>query len=354
MLKDEIINRVLNSMKMLDGDELTMLRGALLVALDGVELVRSINEISTNVLDDNELIQRFLIQKKIDGLSKRTIDYYRVTLEKWLHFYIKKSVLEWTRDDVRMHFARRMIDYPDVSKVTINNDRRNFSSFFTWLMDEGYLRNGNPMKAMKKIKVDKVIKEPIPDDQIEVMRDKLAEKKSANKTGTRLWLKAVRDQAIFELLLTTGCRIGELTTAKIKDLDLERKEIKVFGKGAKERVCYLNTLSVLRMQQWLEARKDIENEYIFVSCDSANGKKGNHARLQISGVEINIRKLGRECGFENIHPHRFRRTAATTALRKGMPIEQVQLMLGHEQIDTTMIYAKTDTKSVKYSHDKYM
>lgn len=174
MLKDEIINRVLNSMKMLDGEELTMLRGVLLVALDGVEVIRTKNQISTEVLDDNELIQRFLIQKKIDGLSKRTIDYYRVTLEKWLHFYIKKSVLEWTRDDVRMHFARRMIDYPDVSKVTINNDRRNFSSFFTWLMDEGYLRNGNPMKAMKKIKVDKVIKEPIPDDQIEVMRDKLA------------------------------------------------------------------------------------------------------------------------------------------------------------------------------------
>ena len=351
MLKDEIINRVICSMKMLNGEELTILRGVLLVALDGVELVRSKNEISTDILDDNELIQRFLIQKKIDGLSKRTIDYYRVTLEKWLHFYIKKSVLEWTRDDVRMHFARRMIDYPDVSKVTINNDRRNFSSFFTWLMDEGYLRNGNPMKAMKKIKVDKVIKEPIPDDQIEVMRDKLAEKKSANKVGTKMWLKVVRDQAIFEFLLTTGCRIGELTTAKLKDLDLERKEIKVFGKGAKERVCYLNTLSVLRMQQWLDARKNIENEYIFVAVDKTKGK---HQRLKISGVEIAIRRLGRECGFENIHPHRFRRTAATTALRKGMPIEQVQLMLGHEQIDTTMIYAKTDTKNVKYSHDKYM
>ena len=351
MLKDEIINRVLNSMKMLNGEELTMLRGVMLVALDGVEVIRTKNQISTEVLDDNELIQRFLIQKKIDGLSKRTIDYYRVTLEKWLHFYIKKSVLEWTRDDVRMHFARRMIDYPDVSKVTINNDRRNFSSFFTWLMDEGYLRNGNPMKAMKKIKVDKVIKEPIPDDQIEVMRDKLAERKSANKVGTKMWLKVVRDQAIFEFLLTTGCRIGELTTAKLKDLDLERKEIKVFGKGAKERVCYLNTLSVLRMQQWLDARKNIDNEYIFVAVDKTKGK---HQRLKISGVEIAIRRLGRECGFENIHPHRFRRTAATTALRKGMPIEQVQLMLGHEQIDTTMIYAKTDTKNVKYSHDKYM
>lgn len=351
MLKDEIINRVICSMKMLNGEELTILRGVLLVALDGVELVRSKNEISTDILDDNELIQRFLVQKKIDGLSERTIDYYRVTLEKWLHFYIKKSVLEWTRDDVRMHFARRMIDYPDVSKVTINNDRRNFSSFFTWLMDEGYLRNGNPMKAMKKIKVDKVIKEPIPDDQIEVMRDKLAEKKSANEVGTKKWLKVVRDQAIFEFLLTTGCRIGELTTAKLKDLDLERKEIKVFGKGAKERVCYLNTLSVLRMQQWLDARKNIDNEYIFVAVDKTKGK---HQRLKISGVEIAIRRLGRECGFENIHPHRFRRTAATTALRKGMPIEQVQLMLGHEQIDTTMIYAKTDTKNVKYSHDKYM
>lgn len=351
MLKDEIINRVICSMKMLNGEELTILRGVLLVALDGVELVRSKNEISTDILDDNELIQRFLVQKKIDGLSERTIDYYRVTLEKWLHFYIKKSVLEWTRDDVRMHFARRMLDYPDVSKVTINNDRRNFSSFFTWLMDEGYLRNGNPMKAMKKIKVDKVIKEPIPDDQIEVMRDKLAEKKSANEVGTKMWLKVVRDQAIFEFLLTTGCRIGELTTAKLKDLDLERKEIKVFGKGAKERVCYLNTLSVLRMHQWLDARKDIDNEYIFVAVDKTKGK---HERLKISGVEIAIRRLGRECGFENIHPHRFRRTAATTALRKGMPIEQVQLMLGHEQIDTTMIYAKTDTKNVKYSHDKYM
>lgn len=351
MLKDEVINKVICSMHMLSGEELAILRGVLLIAFDGIEVVRSQNQISTEVLNDNELVQRFLIQKKIDGLSKRTIDYYRVTLEKWLHFYIKKSVLEWTRDDVRMHFARRMIDYPDVSKVTINNDRRNFSSFFTWLMDEGYLRNGNPMKAMKKIKVDKVIKEPIPDDQIEVMRDKLAEKKNSSQEGSQKWFKAVRDQAMFEFLLTTGCRIGELTTAKLKDLDLEKREVKVFGKGAKERVCYLNTISALRLRQWLEARKNIENEYIFVAVDKTKGK---HQRLKISGVEIAIRRLGRECGFENIHPHRFRRTAATTALRKGMPIEQVQLMLGHEQIDTTMIYAKTDTKNVKYSHDKYM
>lgn len=354
MLKEEIINKVICSMHMLSGEELAILRGVLLIAFDGIEVVRSQNQISTEVLDDNELVQRFLIQKKIDGLSKRTIDYYRVTLEKWLHFYIKKSVLEWTRDDVRMHFARRMIDYPDVSKVTINNDRRNFSSFFTWLMDEGYLRNGNPMKAMKKIKVDKVIKEPIPADQIEVMRDKLAEKKNSNKKGSQAWFKAVRDQAMFEFLLTTGCRIGELTTAKLKDLDLQKKEVKVFGKGAKERVCYLNTICVLRLKQWLEARKDIDNEYIFITADSiAQGSK-EHGSLKISGVEIVIRELGRECGFEKIHPHRFRRTAATTALRKGMPIEQVQMMLGHEQIDTTMIYAKTDTKSVKYSHDKYM
>ena len=341
-------------MHMLSGEELAILRGVLLIAFDGIEVVRSQNQISTEVLDDNELIQRFLIQKKIDGLSKRTIDYYRVTLEKWLHFYIKKSVLEWTRDDVRMHFARRMIDYPEVSKVTINNDRRNFSSFFTWLMDEGYLRNGNPMKAMKKIKVDKVIKEPIPDDQIEVMRDKLAEKKNSSQEGSQKWFKAVRDQAMFEFLLTTGCRIGELTTAKLKDLDLEKKEVKVFGKGAKERVCYLNTISVLRLRQWLEARKDINHENIFITADSIAQGSNEHGSLKISGVEIVIRELGRECGFEKIHPHRFRRTAATTALRKGMPIEQVQLMLGHEQIDTTMIYAKTDTKSVKYSHDKYM
>lgn len=339
---------------MLSGDELAILRGVLLIAFDGIEVVRSQNQISTEVLDDNELVQRFLIQKKIDGLSKRTIDYYRVTLEKWLHFYIKKSVLEWTRDDVRMHFARRMIDYPEVSKVTINNDRRNFSSFFTWLMDEGYLRNGNPMKAMKKIKVDKVIKEPIPDDQIEVMRDKLAEKKNSSQEGSKKWFKAVRDQAMFEFLLTTGCRIGELTTAKLKDLDLEKREVKVFGKGAKERVCYLNTISVLRLRQWLEARKDIDHENIFITADSIAQGSNEHGSLKIPGVEIVIRELGRECGFEKIHPHRFRRTAATTALRKGMPIEQVQLMLGHEQIDTTMIYAKTDTKSVKYSHDKYM
>lgn len=341
-------------MHMLSGEELAILRGVLLIAFDGIEVVRSQNQISTEVLDDNELVQRFLIQKKIDGLSKRTIDYYRVTLEKWLHFYIKKSVLEWTRDDVRMHFARRMIDYPEVSKVTINNDRRNFSSFFTWLMDEGYLRNGNPMKAMKKIKVDKVIKEPIPGDQIEVMRDKLAEKKNSSQEGSQKWFKAVRDQAMFEFLLTTGCRIGELTTAKLKDLDLEKREVKVFGKGAKERVCYLNTISVLRLRQWLEARKDIDHENIFITADSIAQGSNEHGSLKISGVEIVIRELGRECGFEKIHPHRFRRTAATTALRKGMPIEQVQLMLGHEQIDTTMIYAKTDTKSVKYSHDKYM
>lgn len=182
----------------------------------------------------------------------------------------------------------------------------------------------------------------------------MQKKKNSSQEGSQKWFKAVRDQAMFEFLLTTGCRIGELTTAKLKDLDLEKRGVKVFGKGAKERVCYLNTISALRLRQWLEARKNIDHENIFITADSIAQGSNEHGSLKISGVEIVIRELGRECGFEKIHPHRFRRTAATTALRKGMPIEQVQLMLGHEQIDTTMIYAKTDTKSVKYSHDKYM
>lgn len=330
------------------GEQLQLIKGAVYAALDGYEVIKCKNEVSTQVIDDESLVRMFLVSKKIDGLSDRTIEVYRLYLRaRYLHMYIKKPVVEWTKDDLRMHFARRMIDRPDLSKVTLNNERRYISAFFTWLTDNDYVSK-NPMSAVKKIKESKKIKEPIPMEQIIAMRDKLAERKNSYQEGQTLWKKAIRDMAVFEFLLSTGCRVAELCGVKLKDINLEKKEVKVFGKGSKERMCYLNIQAVTRIKEYLEIRND-DSEYLFIACD-----RTDHPRLEISGVEIMVRELGRECGFEKIHPHRFRRTAATMALNRGMPIEEVQMMLGHEQIDTTLIYAKVSKRNVKSSHEKYM
>ena len=285
---------------------------------------RSINGIS----NDNYL-SMFLNAKKIEGCSERTLSYYKTTVEKLLD-EIDDPIRKVTTDDIRDYLANYQ-GLNDCSKTTIDNIRRNISSFFTWLEEEDYIIK-SPMRRIHKIKTTKTVKEIISDEEIEKMRDRCS---------------SLRDLAIIDLLYSTGIRIGELVRLNIDDIDFEERECIVFGKGDKERRVYFDAKTKIHLMGYINSRSDA-NPALFVTLDAP------YDRLQISGVEIRLRRLGRELGINKVHPHKFRRTMATRAIDKGMPIEQVQKLLGHSQIDTTMHYAIVNQTNVKVAHRKFI
>ena len=209
--------------------------------------------------------------------------------------------------------------------------RRNLSSFFSWLEEENHILK-SPIRRIHKIKTKTVVKEVISDESMEILRDNCTEP---------------RDLAIIDLLASTGMRVGELVNLNIEDINFEERECVVFGKGDKERKVYFDAKTKIHLMNYLDMRCD-NNPALFVSLDKP------YTRLNISGVEIRVRELGRRLNLEKIHPHKFRRTMATRAIDKGMPIEQVQKLLGHQQIDTTMKYAMVNQSNVKASHRKYI
>ena len=287
------------------------------------------NEADKQEISNNDFLQMFLDAKRIEGCSERTIQYYRVTVE---HLFSKmnQSVRRITTEEIRTYLS----DYQKInrcSNVTIDNIRRNISSFFSWLEEEDYILK-SPMKRIHKIKTKTVVKSVITDEGIKKLRDNCAE---------------IRDLAIIDLLYSTGIRVGELVNLNIEDIDLEGRECIVYGKGDKERRVYFDAKAKVHLKEYIEKRKD-NSEALFVTLDAP------HNRLKISGVEIRLRQLGRQLKLDRIHPHKFRRTMATRAIDKGMPIEQVQKILGHSQIDTTMQYAMVNQNNVKTSHQKYM
>ena len=285
---------------------------------------RSINGIS----NDNYL-SMFLNAKKIEGCSEWTLAYYKTTVEKLLD-EIDDPIRKVTTDDIRDYLANYQ-GLNDCSKTTIDNIRRNISSFFTWLEEEDYIIK-SPMRRIHKIKTTKTVKEIISDEEIEKMRDRCS---------------SLRDLAIIDLLYSTGIRIGELVRLNIDDIDFEERECIVFGKGDKERRVYFDAKTKIHLMGYINSRSDA-NPALFVTLDAP------YDRLQISGVEIRLRRLGRELGINKVHPHKFRRTMATRAIDKGMPIEQVQKLLGHSQIDTTMHYAIVNQTNVKVAHRKFI
>lgn len=276
-----------------------------------------------------DYLKLFLNAKRIEGCSERTLSYYRATNERMLA-HIATPIRKITTDEMR----RYLVDYQQInhcSKVTVDNIRRNISSFFSWLEEEDYILK-SPMRRIHKIKTKTVVKEIISDETIEAMRDHCVE---------------VRDLAIIDLLYSTGIRVGELVNLNISNVDFDQRECVVYGKGDKERRVYFDAKAKIHLQSYLESRTD-DNPALFVTLDAP------HNRLKISGVEIRLRELGRSLGLTRIHPHKFRRTMATRAIDKGMPIEQVQKILGHSQIDTTMQYAIVNQTNVKTSHQKYI
>lgn len=287
------------------------------------------NEPQKETISNEDYLKMFLNAKHIEGCSDRTLQYYRVTVEHLLK-NITTPIRKITTEEIREY----LVDYQKInncSKVTVDNVRRNISSFFTWLEEEDYILK-SPMRRIHKIKTKTVVKEVISDESIEKMRDHCIEK---------------RDIAIIDLLYSTGIRVGELVNLNIEDLDLEQRECVVYGKGDKERRVYFDAKAKIHLEDYIQNRTD-DNPALFVTLDAP------HSRLKISGVEIRLRELGRELGLSKIHPHKFRRTMATRAIDKGMPIEQVQKILGHSQIDTTMQYAIVNQTNVKTSHQKYI
>lgn len=291
------------------------------VALDNENLIQS--------KSNQTLKEAFLSAKQIEGCSERSVSYYSSTLDNLIKT-LEKPFNQMETEDLRVYLS----DYQkrnDASKQTIDNIRRILSSFFTWLEDEDYILK-SPVRRIHKIKTTKQVKETYSDEALERLRDNC---------------KTIRDLAIIDILSSTGMRVGELVKLNRVDVDFANRECVVLGKGSKERIVYFDARTKLHLQNYLNSRKD-ENEALFVSLLEP------HNRLEIAGVEIMLRKLGRSLEINKVHPHKFRRTLATRAIDKGMPIEQVQKLLGHQKIDTTMEYAIVDQQNVKNSHKKYL
>ena len=287
------------------------------------------NEVEKKEISNDNFLKMFLDAKRIEGCSERTLNYYRTTVEHLIS-QIETGVRKISTEEIREYLSNYQ-KRNSCSNVTIDNIRRNISSFFSWLEEEDYILK-SPMKRIHKIKTKTVVKNIISDEGIEKLRDNCKEK---------------RDLAIIDLLYSTGIRVGELVNLNIEDIDLEGRECIVYGKGDKERRVYFDAKAKVHLKEYIDARTD-NNEALFVTLDEP------HNRLKISGVEIRLRKMGRMLDLDRIHPHKFRRSMATRAIDKGMPIEQVQKILGHSQIDTTMQYAMVNQSNVKTSHQKYM
>lgn len=292
-----------------------------IVALDS----QALNHGKENVT----LKEEFLSAKQVEGCSERSVNYYSSTLDNLIKSLIKPFNQVET-EDLRVYLSEYQ-KRNNASKQTIDNIRRILSSFFTWLEDEDYILK-SPVRRIHKIKTMKQVKETYSDEALERLRDNC---------------KTIRDLALIDILASTGMRVGELVKLNRADVDFANRECVVLGKGSKERIVYFDARTKLHLQNYLNSRKD-ENEALFVSLLEP------HNRLEIAGVEIMLRKLGRSLEINKVHPHKFRRTLATRAIDKGMPIEQVQKLLGHQKIDTTMEYAIVDQQNVKNSHKKYL
>lgn len=280
-------------------------------------------------IDNFEYLRMFLDAKRIEGCSERTMKYYETTIRHYLANQ-EETVRSVTTEEIRGYLSSYQ-GINNCSKVTVDNVRRNLSSFFSWLEEENHILK-SPMRRIHKIKTKKQVKDIITDEEIEKIRDCCI---------------TDRDLAMVDLLYSTGMRVGELVNLDIDDVDFESRECVVAGKGDKERKVYFDAKTKLHLQCYINGRTD-ENPALFVTLNAP------YKRLKISGVEIRMRSLGKAANLNRIHPHKFRRTMATRAIDKGMPIEQVQKILGHSQIDTTLQYAIVNQNNVKLSHQKYI
>ena len=330
-MKETVIKKIVNGMQgMLTQEELECLGIVVRKALSACEVVEVSGAELQQGKDNAALLDVFISAKKIEGCSEKTLQYYKSSIEK-LVMAVGKNACETNTNDIRCYLAD-LQEKRGLSKVTMDNLRRIYSSFFSWLEDEDYITK-SPVRRIHKVRTDALVKEVLTDENIEVLRDSCHE---------------LRDIAMIDLLLSTGMRVGELVRINREDIDLHERQCVVFGKGNKEREVYFNARAKIHLKKYLEQRTD-DNPALFVSL------KNPYNRLTINGVEVRLRKLGAQANIATkVHPHKFRRTLATMAIDKGMPIEQVQKMLGHVKIDTTMHYAMVNQTNVKIAHRKFI
>ena len=329
-MKEKLLLEISNAMAdILSVEQLAKLNGVLLKSI-GKYTVSMGEEQAPSLATSNEtLLKAFLSAKQVEGCSQPTIRYYGNTI-KQLADNMPKRFTDYTTEDIRAYLAVFQQKH-NATKVTVDNVRRIFSSFFSWLEEEDYILK-NPVRRIHKVKTGTQVREVLSDESLESIRD----------TCTRS-----RDLAMIDLLASTGMRVGELVKLNRDDINFTERECVVFGKGNKQRIVYFNARTKIHLQQYLNERND-QNEALFVSLNDPQ------KRLQISGVEVRLRKIGREANVPRVHPHKFRRTLATMAIDKGMPVEQVQKLLGHVKIDTTMHYAMVSQNNVKLSHRRFI
>lgn len=274
-------------------------------------------------------IDLFLSAKRLEGCSEKSLKYYKATIDNVLKV-LNLSIKHITTNDLRKYLT----DYQEQNKssrVTIDNIRRILSSFFSWLEDEDYIVK-SPVRRIHKVKSASTIKETYSDESLELMRDSC---------------ESIRDLALIDILASTGMRVGELVLLNREDINFSERECVVFGKGDKERVVYFDARTKIHLQNYLNSRTD-SNKALFVSL------KSPYQRISIGGIETRVREIGKKLNIGKVHPHKFRRTLATKAIDKGMPIEQLQKLLGHQKIDTTLQYAMVKQSNVKIAHKRYI
>ncbi len=327
-MKQELITEVTQKMlSLLDNAQLKQLTAV----LEQVLARYSVSELSADSEEDNtqELITMFLAAKRIEGCSEKTLKYYQTTIKSMVTS-LQKGVRHIVTEDLRSYLTEYQSKNHS-SKVTIDNIRRILSSFFSWLEDEDYIVK-SPVWRIHKVKTASSIKETYSDEELEKMRDNCTE---------------IRDLAMIDMLASTGMRVGEMVLLNRDDINFAERECVVFGKGDKERIVYFDARAKLHLQEYLDSRSD-QNPALFVSLHAP------FERLKIGGIESRLREMGKQLSISRVHPHKFRRTLATMAIDKGMPIEQLQRLLGHQRIDTTLQYAMVKQSNVKLAHRKYI
>ena len=326
-MKNKVMNEIKQKMAViLNNEQKKKLEEVLLYTFYNIE-VRKLDE---NIIEDTkDYSELFISAKRIEGCSERTLNYYKSTIDNMI-MDINKKVSCIETDDLRKYLAEYQ-SRNNCSTVTIDNVRRILSSFFAWLEDEDYIIK-SPVRRIHKVKATQTVKETYTDEELEEMRDACAE---------------IRDLAMVDFLSSTGVRVGELVKLDIVDVNFQERSCVVLGKGAKEREVYFDARTKIHLQNYINSRED-DNPALFASLLKP------YNRLNISGVEIRLRELGKTTNIKRVHPHKFRRSMATRAIDKGMPIEQVQVLLGHRKVDTTLQYAMVNQLNVKNSHKKYI
>ena len=327
-MKEEIVNSIIQQMlSVLDNAQLKILKKAIEITLSEYDIAKS--DSSNRTEKDDMVVEKFISAKRVEGCSEKSLNYYKSTISIMLG-KVKKPIDRITTDDLREYLTDYQSEKSS-SKVTIDNIRRILSSFFSWLEDEDYILK-SPVRRIHKVRAAATIKETYPDEALELMRDNCDN---------------LRDLALIDILSSTGMRVGELVRLNRSDINFEERECVVFGKGSKERMVYFDARTKIHLQNYLLSRKD-DDKALFV------GLKAPYKRLTIAAIEVRVRELGKRLNIPKVHPHKFRRTLATKAIDKGMPIEQLQHLLGHERIDTTLQYAMVKQSNVKIAHRKYI